>query len=180
MGSGLTPKQERFVREYLVDLNGTQAAIRAGYSKHTAESQASRLLGYAKVKAAVADGMKRREEKLELKAERVLQELMRVAFVDLRQAFDADGRLKPVHELPEDVARALASLESDEVLPGQEGDGPGGIVRKVRLHDKLKALELLGKHLELFKERVEFSGQLTLEQLILEASKPKAAAKGAR
>ncbi|MGE0349824.1 terminase small subunit [Hydrogenophaga sp.] len=75
----LTPKQQRFVQEYLVDLNATQAAVRAGYSPKTAEQQGSRLLGNAKVAAAVAAGRKRLAAKLDLTAEKVLADIERIA-----------------------------------------------------------------------------------------------------
>jgi phage terminase small subunit len=142
----LTPRQQRFVEEYLVDLNAKQAAIRAGYSPKTAEHQGARLLSYAKVAAAVAAGRSRRSRRAEVSADRVLQELARIAYSDPRKLFNADGSLRPPHELDDDTAAALASLEVVEER-GQR------FVRRVRKWDKVRALELLAKHLGLTPER---------------------------
>ena len=105
-GGRLTPRQARFVKEYLVDLNGTQAAIRAGYSKHTAKEQAARLLTNVNVKAAVEAGAATQHAQLDLTAEKVLTELLGVGY---------------------------ATVTSQDI----------------RVSDKLRALELLAKHLGL-------------------------------
>lgn len=91
--SDLTAKQALFVREYLIDLNATQAAIRAGYSKKTANEQGARLLAKASVKAAVAEASEKRADKLDLNAERVLKAIAEVAFGDVRKMFDENGAL---------------------------------------------------------------------------------------
>lgn len=171
MSDELTPKQARFVAEYLKDLNGKQAAIRAGYSEDTAESQASRLLSNAKVRQAVDEAMQRRAERVEVKTDDVLRELLRLALTDIGEAFDEKGRLKPLHEMSKDVRRAIAGIETDELYGGAGQDRIEiGQVRKVKFWDKTKALELLGKHLKLFTDKVEHTGTLTLEQLVLEAA----------
>src|SRR5687768_8577770 len=90
----LTPRQAAFVREYLVDLNGKQAAIRAGYGEASAEAAASRLLRVVKVKAEIDAKIAARASRIEVKADEVLAELKRVALCDVRQAFDEEGRLK--------------------------------------------------------------------------------------
>jgi hypothetical protein len=100
--------------------------------------------------------------------ERVLFELRSIAFVDLRQAFDELGRLKPLSELPQPVAAALAGMETYEVFE-KDSDGAkvlAGQTRKVKFSDKLKAMELLGKQLKMFVDRHEVTQQLTLEQLV--------------
>jgi len=99
-------------------------------------------------------------EKAEAKAlvtvEKVLRELYKLATVDIRQAFDEQGNLKPIKDLPEDVARAIASIESFEEYSGR-GDKrePVGFTRKIKLSDKIRALELLGKYLKMFTDKVE-------------------------
>lgn len=168
--AGLTPKRERFVREYLVDLNATQAAIRAGYSPKTAEQQGPRLLGNVEVGRAVEEALKRRAERLEVSADNVLRELLRVATCDVGQAFDAEGRMLPLKDMPEDVRRAISSVEVDEIgLPGGDSEGGKtllGYTKRVRFWDKPKSLELLGKHLKLFTERHEHAfADMTDEQL---------------
>lgn len=145
----LTPRQQRFVQEYLLDLNATQAAIRAGYSSRTAEQQGPRLLGYAGVKRAIQAAQAKRAERVEVKQDEVLRELLRVAMADLRDAFDDAGKMRPVSEWPDSVAAFISSIEFDDA----------GGVKKVRLWPKVSALELLGKHLKLFTEKVEHTGK---------------------
>lgn len=153
----LTPKQQRFVDEYVVDLNGKQAAIRAGCSPRSAEVTASKWLRIPKVSEAVAAKQKKVAEKLELDATMVLKDLLVHARADFRRAYDKDGRLLPVHEIPDDVALAITSTKVFEEW-GSDGDGgkvPVGEVREVKFSDKLRALELLGKHLKLFTDKLE-------------------------
>ncbi len=160
MADGLTPKQRAFVAEYLVDLNATQAAVRAGYSPQTAESPASRLLRNVRVAQAVQGGMAKRQARVELTADRVLQELMRVAFSDLSKAYDASGNLLPVHEMPEDCRRAIAGIKVFEEFEGYgEARVKVGEVREVKFWSKTDALRDLGKHLKLFVERLEHTGK---------------------
>lgn len=153
---GLTPKQRVFVREYLVDLNATQAAIRAGFSPKTARIQASGLLAKPNIREVLAKAHRRHAEKAEIKAEDVLAELKRLAFSDLGEAFDATGALKAIRDMPDDTRRAISGAE---VVMRSCGDGEAPeVVRKIKLWDKLKALELLAKHLGLCREQVEHSG----------------------
>ena len=153
----LTPKQALFVKEYLVDLNGTQAAVRAGYSAKGADVAGARLLGNVRVKEAIQAAMDDRAERLDITADRVLQEIARLSFSDIRKLFTEHGQLRPIHDLPDDVAAAIASIEVvTRRLPGI-GDEPPEIeyVHKIKTCDKRGSLELLGKHLKLFSERVE-------------------------
>jgi phage terminase small subunit len=152
----LTPKQALFVQEYLIDLNATRAAIAAGYSKKTAEAAASRLLRNVKVRAETGKQTAERSERLEISADRVLQELARLAFLDPRRFFDADGIAKPITALDNDTARALAGMDVEELFEGRGDDRRRiGVVRKYKLADKKAALELLGKYLGLFVERLQ-------------------------
>lgn len=160
----LTPKQNNFVAEYLVDQNATQAAIRAGYSPGSADVQGARLLGNARVRQLIDEALERRAARVEVKTEDVLRELLRLALVDVGRAYDESGRLLPLHEMPEDVRRAIVAVEVDE-------SKAAGVVRKVKFADKVRGLELLGKHLRLFAEKVEVTGRVTLEELVLAASK---------
>lgn len=156
---GLTPKQARFVKEYLVDLNAKQAAIRAGYTVKTAESQGSRLLAYAKVSKAVQEAQAKRLNKLEITAERVLAELARIGFSDPRELFDADGQMKPIQDLPDDTARCIASVEVTRETTRRNGDKTETeTVTKIKHWDKNRALELLAKNLGLLKDRIQFEG----------------------
>lgn len=155
----LTPKQARFAAEYLVDLNGTQAAIRAGYSPRTANQMASDLLAKPDIAALIAEKQARQLERADLTATRVLEELRRLAFSDVTGLFDEHGNLKPLHTLTPEQAAAIASLE---VVKKNitAGDGQIDTVHKLKVWDKTKALEMLAKHFGVLTERVEHMGEL--------------------
>lgn len=155
IGMGLTAKQERFCREYLVDMNATQAAVRAGYSEKTAHSCGPRLMDNAGVIKKIRVLTDERARSLEITAERVLKELARVAFADPGDIVKVDerGRVKvtPTEQLTEDQRRAIQSVS-------QTADGV-----KIKMGDKLRALELVGKHIGLFIDRVEVHGNVRTE-----------------
>ena len=150
MKRNLTPKQARFVAEYLVDLNATQAAVRAGYSQRTAESIGRQLLRKTTVSEALSAAQAKRAAKTEITAERVVEALARIAFADPRSVFawGPDGvTLRDSAELTADEAAAISEVS--------ESRTESGGCLKAKLHDKVKALDLLGKHLGLFVDRVE-------------------------
>lgn len=142
-----------FVREYLKDLNGKQAAIRCGASPRSAESTASRWLRDAKVAAEVARLQAQQLERAELSASRVLEEMRRVALSNIRDYW-TDGRLKQIGELSEEQGAALASLEV-LIKNAEAGDGKTDLVHKIKLWDKVRALELLAKHFKLLTDIVQ-------------------------
>lgn len=150
----MTPKQARFIAEYLIDLNATQAAIRAGYSPKTANEQAARLLANVSVQAAVAAGKARQLTAADLTAARVLEELRRVAFVNAKAYWTADGDAKHPRELTLEEGAALAGFEV-LIKNAKAGDGVTDTIHKFRLWDKVKALEILAKHFGLLVDRVE-------------------------
>jgi phage terminase small subunit len=151
----LTPKQRRFIEEYLTDLNATKAAIRAGYSAKTAGQIGEKLLKKVEIAAAVAEAKKARSERTEITADRVLHELAAIAFLDPAKVFTSTGEVRLLDEMDESVRRAIASVETISL-----GDGGEAVstVKKVKMNDKLRALELLGKHLQLWVERVKIGG----------------------
>jgi phage terminase small subunit len=155
----ITPKQQRFVDEYLIDLNATQAAIRAGYSPKTARQIGQQNLSKLVIQAEITEGRKRASERTEITVDRILQQLAAIAFLDVRRLFDAEGNLLSVQALADDVASAIASLESEDLF---EGRGPDrkkvGRITKIKLADKMAALQMLGKYLGMFVERTEISG----------------------
>jgi phage terminase small subunit len=157
----LTPKQQRFVSEYLIDLNGKQAAVRAGYSPKSAEFQASKLLADSKVSQEVAKGKAEQLQTAGLSATRTLEEMRRLAFSDVRKLFDADGNLKPLHLLDDDAAASIASLEVVKKNLAA-GDGVTDTVHKIKTWDKTRNLEMLAKHFGLLEEKVAHSGHLTI------------------
>lgn len=150
----LTHRQQLFVHEYCVDRNGTQAAIRAGYSPKGAEVQASVLLRKPKVSAAIERTLAQQAKRIDVSAARVLLEYARLAFADSRLAYGPDGKLLPMHRIPEDVRRAISSFEC---ATSDGDDGPTRLT-KVRLWPKEKALEALGRHLNLFVDKVSLEG----------------------
>lgn len=150
----LTPKQERFAHEYVKDLNGTQAAIRSGYSKGTAESQASTLLRNPKVKALVASLKEKQIAKSGLSAQMVLDELTKLGFSNVRDLFDAKGDLRSIHDLTPAQSACIASVEV-VMKNATAGDGKVDRVLKIRTWDKPKVLELLAKHFALLTEVVK-------------------------
>lgn len=153
----MTPQVIKFVAEYLVDFNATQAAIRAGYSAKSAKQIGSRLLTRDDVKLAVAP--KREEAVLEraeainrmvLSAERTRLEIARIAYFDPRKMFDKDGRPLSITELDDDTAAAVSGLEVSEERD-QEGNVVG-YVKKWKLADKNSALEKASKIIGLFEK----------------------------
>lgn len=160
----LKGRRELFAREYLIDLNGTQAALRAGYSPASARTEASQLLAHAEVQERIAELAAARNEKLEIKAEDVLRELHRMLVADVATAIDeATGALKPIHEIPIDLRRTIASVDVEEMYEWI-GERPNrekvevGRVKKIKFWSKERAAEMLGKHLALFIERLKVEG----------------------
>lgn len=150
----LRPKQQRFVAEYLKDLNATQAAIRAGYSVESAAFQGSKLLADRNISQVIAEKTKNRLESADLSASRVLEEYRRLAFMDLRSFFDGDGNLKPIGQLTAEQGSAMASIEV-VIKNAEAGDGHTDRVHKFKLWDKTRALESLAKHFKLLTDVIQ-------------------------
>ena len=163
----LAPRQAQFVAQYLIDLNATRAAQRAGYSLKTAYSQGQRLLKNVEVQSAIQAAMDKRAEKLEITADRVLDEIAKLAFFDPRKFFEDDGSLKRIQDLDDDTAMSLARMEVIELFEGSgEQKHAYGLMKKIKLADKLSALEKLGKHLKLFSD-MNISGQVDVVRRII-------------
>ena len=145
-------RYERFALEYVKDLNLTQAAIRTGYSKRTAYSQGSRLLKNAEVAALVAKHTAKRAAASELSIDRVLLEIRRLAFQDVRKLYDADGNLKPIQDLDDDTAACIAGFEQEEIWRGvgEERENVGRL-QKIKRWDKLRALDQAMSYLGMHK-----------------------------
>jgi len=146
----LTLKQERFVEEFIVDLVGKQAAIRAGYSPKTAEVQASRLLRNAKVQTAVESAMQARSKRTEVSADGVVAELARIAFANIRDLWPRAGEGIDLSVLDRDRTVAV-----EEVIVVEAVNAAGVVRRRTRLklHDKMAALTSLARHLGMFADR---------------------------
>jgi phage terminase small subunit len=154
----LTPKQQLFVAEYLVDFNATAAYQRAGYKAHarSAAVNAARLLTNADIAAEIEQKQQKLLQKVELTAEKVLQEVARIAFFDIRKMFDADGNPIPVHLLDSDTAAVIAGIDVSEEFDGKGEDRKiVGYVKKYKMADKNSALDKALKVLGLMREKLE-------------------------
>ena len=145
-------QQQRFVDDYLVDLNGTQAAIRAGYSQNGANRAASRLLSIIDIQAAIAEGRTKMSERTGITQDRVLNELAKIGFSDIRKVLTDTGQIQDPSQWDDYTAGAVASFEVSS--QGSGDDGAAATVHKFKVWDKLNALEKIGKHLGMFKEGV--------------------------
>ena len=147
----------RFVAQYLVTLDATQAARRAGYSQKTAGQLGYQLLHIPSVASEIAKGTARHLEKAELSAGRVLEELRRLAFVDAAGVFDDAGKLRPFTEWTPEQRASLAGYEVI-IKNAAAGDGHTDTVHKVKLNDKTKALDLLARHFKLLHDQIGIEG----------------------
>ena len=145
----LTEKQRRFAAEYLIDLNGTQAAIRAGYSARTANEQASRMLANVSIQQAISEAMAERSKRTGVNQDRIVQELAKSAFLKITDVVDREGRIK--ENASEDD---LACIESIKYKHSDTETG-SSTEREVKAASKLKAMELLGKHLGMWNDRLD-------------------------
>jgi phage terminase small subunit len=172
MAQGLTKKQERFVAEFCLSMDGKDAAIKARYSKKSAASQASQMLNNPKISAAIAKRTGKICEKLAISTESVLQGIAQLAHYDVRRFFDEKGNPKQIHELSDAEANAVSGFEFIELF---EGDGDErhcfGHLKKFKIADRGQNLERLGRHLKLFTDKVELSGNIGLAERISEARK---------
>jgi phage terminase small subunit len=158
-GGELPPRQARFVEEYLVDLNATQAAIRAGYSRKNADKIGPELLGKTRVAAAIAAGRAQATGKAEVTVARVLRELLPVGTSDIAEVLEACEWGHLLAKAPAHVRRAIASVKVKRYCEGK-GDAAREVeLVEFKLWPKLQALELLGRYLAMFTDRHEVTGK---------------------
>ncbi len=160
----MTNAQKRFCDEYLIDLNATRA-YKVAYPKckedETANAASSRMLRNVKVQEYISEKQKEIEKRTEVTQDMVIKELAKIAFLDIRKLYTENGQLKNVADIDSDTAGAISSLETLEEYEGYGDDREKiGDTQKVKLLDKTKALELLGKHLGMFKEKVTIDGNV--------------------
>lgn len=165
MARKLTDKQKKFVEEYLIDLNATQSAIRAGYSPKTANEQGARLLANVSIQEAISKAMAERSRRTGINQDRIVQELARIAFVKITDVVDPDGEIN-TNASDDD----LACIESYKVEDSNSVNGSSS-KREVKLASKIKALELLGKHVGMWNDKIQvdvsipvFGGEDDLEE----------------
>lgn len=138
----LTDKQKRFCEEYLIDLNATQAAIRAGYSEKTANEQGSQNLAKLSIQEYIAEIRQKMMEESGITKEKVLAEYQKLAFYDIREAFDDEGNLLKVKDLTDGIAAAVAGIDVLELYSGKgEKRALIGHIKKIKLSGKREALD---------------------------------------
>lgn len=161
MKDKLTVKQIRFCQEYIVDLNGTQAAIRAGYSQDSANEQAAQLLAKLSIQSYVQELLDDRAARTQATADKVISEIYHLVSFDTAEIYDEEGRFKSIHSIPKNIRKAIASIETEEEFErpiNGKFKVKCGYIRKIKFWDKNKAIELLGKHLVLFTDKHEVTG----------------------
>ena len=158
----MTPKQQRFVSEYLVDLNATQAAKRAGYSPRTANEQGARLLANVSVRSAIAEAKASRAERTQIDADWVLRRLATEVNADLADLYDENGNLRHVREWP--MVWRTGLITGVETVQERDGDDAEGnpkyvTVKKIKLSERLRHTELIGRHVDVaaFKDKMEIN-----------------------
>lgn len=161
----LTAKEQRFVAEYLIDMNATQAAIRAGYSKHTARQIASALLSKVDIAAGIASGMDAVAKTLNITAEKVIAEIAAIAFGDIRGIFE-NGLLLLPSEWDYATAATIAGIEFETV---SKGKGAVEHIARVKRADKLRALDMLARHLALYNDKIDVNVHVGMAERVARA-----------
>ena len=149
--NGLTTYQQCFVNEYMVDLNQSQAILRAGFTGKptSAKTAATRMMSNVHVKAEVTRRLAERSIRTQITADRVLVELAAIAFFDIRKIFNEKNELKKITELDDQTVKAIASVE---IEVNNLGHKVFSTTKKLKMNDKLRALQLVGNHIGMFKE----------------------------
>ena len=152
--ANLTPKQQRFVEEYLIDLNATQAAIRSGYSEKTARDIGCENLAKPNIAKAIEEAQSKRTEQTQIDAAYVLKRLVEIDQMDVLDIMDDQMKIRPVNEWPKVWRQYVVNLENLELSDGE------GCFKKIKWPDKVKNLELIGKHVSVgaFKDKIEHTG----------------------
>lgn len=163
----LTDKRKKFVREYLIDLNGKKAAIRAGYAPENADIEAVRLLGDASVSAEIDKATAQFAAKGTVKKEEIVRQLRLIAFSNIEDFTVKNGHTRVLDLSACDRDKLAAIGEITEDATGGSGDGEKRLVlrTKVRFKDQVKALELLSRHLGILHDKTEHSGNVSLTSL---------------
>lgn len=162
----LTEKQKAFVREYLVDLNATQAAIRAGYSEKTARQAGHRMLTNVDIQQAIQSALQKREQKLEITQQSVVNELAKIGFANMADYMRVGPGGDPVldfSKLTRDQSAALSEVTVEDFTDGR-GDDARDVRRvKFKLADKRAALVDIGRHLGMFPNKLEIKGKVQVD-----------------
>ena len=168
MAGELTPKREKFVREYLLDLNGKRAAIRAGYAPGAADVEAVRLLGDANVKAELEKAQAHLAARVNIKQEQVVRQLALIAFSIFEDYTRQEGetRVLDLSGCGRDQLAAIQELTEDATGGSGDGERRQVLRTKLKLSDRTKALELLCRYLGMLKDSVKLTGDVTVTNTV--------------
>lgn len=148
----LTERQKRFCQEYIIDLNGSKAAVRAGYRKHSCQAQASKLLDMPHVKAQLSKLIDERSKRTEITADQVIQELAKIGFHNVQDYLNGGNSVKDFTKIPREHAASISAVKVTERKTGTGKTAAKEKTTEFKLHDKRAALESLGKHLGIFEK----------------------------
>ena len=147
----LSDKQKKFCEEYIIDFNQTQSAIKAGYSAKTAYSIGNENLKKPDIQAYIKELLSKREERTQITADMVVKEWAKIAFFDIRKIFHKEGGLLNPHDLDDETATIISSIKARDIKVGDDIE----TIKEYRLNDKMKALDMLAKHLGMFEKEKE-------------------------
>ncbi len=164
-------QQKLFAEEYIIDLHGTNAAIRAGYSKKTATVQASTLLTKLNIQKYIRELQREKMERNKVTADMVIQELALLAFSDVGNLF-VDNSLKHISDLPKKVTRTIQEVTSKIDVTGTGEDKKYAEIIKIKNYDKKGALDSLGKHFGIFEKDNKPSGDGLINKIQIEFIEP--------
>lgn len=167
----LDDKSKRFCHEYMIDLNGTQAAIRAGFSPKSARTHASILLKRTNIQTYLQELRDEQQRRTQITSDRVLQELAKIGFANFKNYLDDANNIVPFESMDDEITAAVQMVHVERRTIGEQPVD----VTKFKLHDKLHALELIGKHLGMFVDRIKNEGdmQITVNRKMIQHAKPK-------
>lgn len=160
----MTDQVKLFLDKYFETLHGTQSAIFAGYSAHTARVKASQILATDEAEEYLNKQREKAQKRTNITVDRVLNEYAKIAFFDVRQVFGNDGELLPIHQIDDSTAGAINSIESIEEW-GEDDNGDRvviGTLKKVKVTDKVRALDSLSKHLGIFEKDNSQKGKMDI------------------
>lgn len=144
MNKKLTPKQKLFVKEYLVDLNATKAAIRAGYRGKSTRFTAHKLLTKHHISIAIEAAKAARNERINIDADYVLRRLIEIDEMNVSDIMNGDFSIKPLSDWPESWRKTISSIDVSSIENGNQDEV--SILKKIKWPDKIRNIELIGRH----------------------------------